>query len=179
MPGRAPYGIMASVTMLHPSAPTPRPPPAAARTAGERSTLVAGSDRGFTLLELMIVTVIVGILAAVAAQVMGGVRESASAAVVVSDIRRLPLVVEPYLAEHGEFPGDVSELKAAGFRTSENVCITEYEVDQAAGTVEIRLRYRGQDVFSSWVYPEEGAPEAPDDGPPPWSNGRRSCLDGT
>lgn len=157
--------------------PTARTRRLRARAFRGSSSIPGMNERGFTLVELMIVTVIVGILAAMATVAFDRTRESAFASVVVSDIRQLPVVVESHLAEHGELPRDVAELKEAGFRTSENVCVTEYEADQETDSVELRLRYRGHDVFSSWDYPEEGAPEAPDQGPPPWSNGNRGCLD--
>lgn len=121
-------------------------------------------------------TVVLGILAALGTTFLGELRERAAGSVVLSDIRRLPVALEEHQAANGDLPADLAELRAAGFRTSDGVCVVEYEVDQQDRRVEIRLRHRTHDVRYSWKYPDQRAPEGPDAGPPPWSNGNRSCL---
>ncbi len=114
---------------------------------------------GFTLLELMIVTVIIGILAAIGAEAYGGLKRKAAASTVLADIRKVPAAVETHRAGHADLPSDLEELTAAGFRTSQGVCVTDLAVDQEEGDLEIRLRHRDYGIHYRWDYPDEANPE--------------------
>ncbi len=62
-------------------------------------------QRGFTLIELMIVVVIIGILAAIAIPKFQDVTESAEKATCVSNMRNIITALNMYHAENGEYPG--------------------------------------------------------------------------
>jgi len=62
--------------------------------------------KGFTLIELMIVMVIIGILAAIAIPKYVDITKKAQAARVIADFRTILVAVEMCLAETGEYPRD-------------------------------------------------------------------------
>lgn len=128
-----------------------------------RGPVLTGDEGGFTLVELMIVTVILGIVAAIAAEAYTGIRRQAAAATVQADARKVPSAMEVHLAEHGDLPADLPALEAAGFGSSEGVCVSGYEVRQGDGTVTVTLRHRDYGVAYRFSHPGDAAPEPVDD----------------
>ena len=61
--------------------------------------------RGFTLIELMVVVVIIGILAAIAIPKFQNVTESAKFAACRSNLRNIASALNLYHADNGEYPG--------------------------------------------------------------------------
>lgn len=69
-------------------------------------------DRGFTLVELLVVVVIIGILVAIAIPIFLNQRAAAQDRAVESDIRNAIPVMETYYADHGAYPDSATNAPA-------------------------------------------------------------------
>ena len=84
----------------------------------------ASSNRGFTLLELMVVIAVVGILAAIAIQQFSLYRSRATDASMRSDLKNAALAMESYYGEFLDYPASVSAIQLVGYRKTNGVTLT-------------------------------------------------------
>ena len=61
-------------------------------------------ESGFTLIELMIVIVILGVLAGIVIFAVGGITDKGNTAACKSDVKTVDVAVEAYLAKNGSYP---------------------------------------------------------------------------
>jgi general secretion pathway protein G len=75
---------------------------------------VEKKDKGFTLVELLIVIVILGILATVTVFAVSGITEKGQTSACSADRKTLEVAVEAYFAQNNAYPTDANALVTAG-----------------------------------------------------------------
>lgn len=83
--------------------------------------MTRASRTGFTLIEVMIVLVIVGVLAGIAMPKLRGTRRSAYEATMRSDLRNLVGAEELFFSDSSRYTGDYAQLSV---RPSANTTVT-------------------------------------------------------
>ena len=71
-------------------------------------------NKGFTLIELMIVVAIIAIIAAIAIPSLLGAKKSANEASAISSLRTICTTCEQYRNRHGSYPNALANLGPAG-----------------------------------------------------------------
>ncbi|MGI6629229.1 MAG: competence type IV pilus major pilin ComGC [Bacillota bacterium] len=73
------------------------------------------NERGFTLVELMVVVSILAILSSIAIPRFTGQKQKAEEMKTNADIAILQNAVDMYFFDHGVYPDDTSDLVSAGY----------------------------------------------------------------
>jgi type IV pilus assembly protein PilA len=84
----------------------------------------AAGERGFTLLELIVVVAVLGILAAIAIQQFSLFRSRATDAAMRSDLKNAALAMESYYGEFLDYPSSVSAIQLVGYRKTSGMTLT-------------------------------------------------------
>jgi prepilin-type N-terminal cleavage/methylation domain-containing protein len=71
-------------------------------------------ESGFTLIELMIVIVILGVLAGIVIFAVGGITDNGNVAACKSDVKTVDVAVEAYKAKNGNYPPNLDPSLTTG-----------------------------------------------------------------
>jgi general secretion pathway protein G len=106
----------------------------------------ASAQRGFTLLELMVVMAIIGILAAIAIPALKNSPQKAREAALREDLFTFRSVIDQYFGDKGHYPADLQTLVSEGYvrripvdpmtRSADTWVITREQLSQDEGSSE-------------------------------------------
>lgn len=86
-------------------------------------------SRGFTIVELLIVIVIIGILAALVIVAFNGMQNRANDASIQTDLRNASQKIETFYVDNGDYPNTVAEIQSLGLKVAKGA----YYVQASAG----------------------------------------------
>jgi type IV pilus assembly protein PilA len=103
----------------------------------------AGNEKGFTLIELMIVVAIIGILAAIAIPQFSAYRERAYIASQKADCHNIRIAEEAYFVDNDCYTDTINNLADFGFNNASagndpSVAVTK--VDDGTDTFEVTVK---------------------------------------
>ena len=97
-------------------------------------------EKGFTIVELLIVIVVIAILAAITIVAYNGIQERTKTSLVENDLRSASTKLETYRVDNGTYPASLSDL--SGYKPSSGVSVqytqssdTEYCMTANAGAI--------------------------------------------
>jgi general secretion pathway protein G len=94
-------------------------------------------DKGFTLVELLIVIVILGILATVTVFAVRGITNQGQDSACEADLKTIQVAAEAFMAQEGRYPANLAEMETEGFlRDSSSQNWTYTHVPAAGATPE-------------------------------------------
>lgn len=77
--------------------------------------------RGFTIVELLVVIVVIGILAAISIMAYNGIQVRAKDAVTQQDLANIDRKIQLYYTEHHDLPRSIAEMNQYGFPATEKM----------------------------------------------------------
>jgi general secretion pathway protein G len=89
-------------------------------------------DKGFTLVELLIVIVILGILATVTVFAVRGIQDRGEQSACEAEVQTVTAAAQAYYAQNNSYPSGVGELVSAGLLTKDAGYVTGIDANGVA-----------------------------------------------
>lgn len=109
-------------------------------------------SKGFTLVELLIVVIIIGILAGMMMLSTGGATAKAEATKIVSDMRNMKAAAVMFYADGGDWPekiGDLSEYLDGSVESDDTNPTTIGKGDFTVTSAEIKVEVTEEDIIKA------------------------------
>jgi prepilin-type N-terminal cleavage/methylation domain-containing protein len=113
---------------------------------------------GFTLIELMVVTLIIGLLAAIAQSAYSGLRERSMTSAAQVELRNVMTAAERYRAVTGQYPAAMTDLVSGGFHTqSTNIGFCQFQLQPGPPQdLLLEAAHLGSTIHLVAQYPSQG-----------------------
>lgn len=117
-------------------------------------------EAGFTLLELIIATVILSALAMIAIPTLTAVRQKAYLAAATAETRHVVMAIEQFSVINGRLPYALSDLRSVGYSEGPNVKVCWFEYWPATPRTDAHIwvqtrHLRGPPIVVSVKHPIE------------------------
>ncbi len=125
---------------------------------GEDEEISLRNEKGFSLLELLFVVLIIGIVASIAIPQLTESKIPAYDATAKSDLKNVITALEMYSIRNGTYPASESDLLSSGFSLSSGVSFTRYTLETKDGVQNLHMHVQHVNSPNAWhvKYPEEG-----------------------